>query len=75
MNLNQEKKGFCIQCGVKIQWNPKNPYCAICGTACNACNRFSGTDNIAMYCHMCGEPVYVEEKNPICDECQKELTN
>lgn len=75
MDSNPQNYGYCIQCGAKIRWNPTNPYCNLCGTVCNSCNRFSGTENISMYCHMCGEAVYVEEKNPICEECLKKLSD
>ncbi|MHA1519343.1 MAG: hypothetical protein ACTSVZ_14025 [Promethearchaeota archaeon] len=67
--MENSKKGYCISCGAKIQFNSENPYCALCGGGCSACNRFSSTESVTLYCHACGDPVYVSEKEPICSEC------
>ena len=58
--------GHCIRCGVRIQLDPKEPFCA---EHLRNWKRYKNPDYEENYCHQCGEEHDTSMAKPRCRSC------
>lgn len=66
--FGNNKKGFCIGCRTKIDFDEYKPYCPDCYAIWKQ-NKWQK----AQYCHNCGEQFTTSIKKPVCRSCWKKI--
>lgn len=62
------KRGYCLRCEDRIEYNVEKPYCRSCFTTWS---QFENTEYEENVCHSCGEFESTSMIKPECYECYK----
>ncbi|MBB6460466.1 phospholipase D family protein [Flammeovirga kamogawensis] len=65
----QKRRGYCIRCETRIDYNPKTPYCKDCYQSWSYWENFDFEENS---CHKCGQYIESTMNKPECYTCYKE---
>lgn len=60
------ERGFCIRCGISIDYNSSYPYCDNCY---GVWAEFNNPEYLENFCHLCGEKFPTSKNKPLCDDC------
>jgi hypothetical protein len=63
---NKHIWGFCLRCGVKLPFNPNQPYCKSCYSSWSYWQNYDFPENM---CHCCGEEGPSSMGKPLCSKC------
>jgi RNA polymerase-binding transcription factor DksA len=65
--LKEETIGYCIHCGIEIDFTKDAPYCSKCW---KNWNRYKNREFPEFVCHLCGKGAKTSMNDPLCDSCK-----
>ncbi len=66
LNEKDVEKGYCVRCGMKIEFNHAKPYCYDCFLVWAGYNNPEFQED---YCHQCGKYYKTTIYKPLCNKC------